>query len=298
MPIHLLPNRREFLGLTVAGAILGRSLAERPGRAADGADPWYAWFSDTHVSADPARKNRDNVMADNLKAVVNGILTEPGRPTGVFVDGDLAFNEGLPADYETFLALLKPLREAKIPIHLALGNHDHRDNFRKALHAEPPPDQAIESKHVSVVNGPNFRALMLDSLQKTNYTPGLLGDDQRGWLAKALDAEPNRPTLVFVHHNPSKDEGALNDQDALFEVLAPRKQVKALVFGHTHRWTDGEREGVRLVNLPAVGYPFAKDQPVGWVRIDPKTDGLTLELRCVGGDRSKDRQKVAIDWRA
>lgn len=298
MPIHLPPSRREFLGLVAAGAILGHF----PGRRATGSpaapEPWYAWLSDTHVAADPTRQNRDNVMADNLKAVVEGILAEPGRPLGAFVNGDLAFNEGQSADYETFLSLVRPLRDAGIPLHLTLGNHDHRDNFRKALHAEPPADKAIENKHVSVVNGPNFRVLILDSLIRTNHTPGLLGDEQRGWLARALDAEPDRPTLVFVHHNPSKDEGALNDHDALFEVLGPRRQVKALVFGHTHRWSLGERGGVRLVNLPAVGYPFGKDQPVGWVRVEPRADGISLELRCIGGDRSKDRHKDDLDWRS
>lgn len=295
MPIHLLPNRREFLGLALAGSL---ATCSRLSRAALEPGDWYAWLSDVHIAADPTTKNRDNVMADNLKAAVVDVLGQPSRPRGVFIDGDLAFNAGQAGDYETLLTLLKPIREAKVPIHLALGNHDNRERFREILKAEPPAERSIVDRHVSVVNGSGFRILMLDSLIRTNHTPGLLGDEQRGWLTRALDAEPNRATLLFLHHNPAKSEGALNDYEELLAIAQPRKQVKAIVFGHTHRWAHEDRDGLHLLNLPAVAYTFAKDQPLGWVRVEPKAEGLGLELRCVGGDRAKDRQRTELTWRS
>ncbi|MFO0957763.1 MAG: metallophosphoesterase [Isosphaeraceae bacterium] len=295
MPIHLMPNRRDFLRLSLAAgpaAALGRLAgADEPGE-------WYAWLSDTHIAADPAARNRDNVMADNLKAAVADILDQPGLPRAVFIDGDLALNDGQKGDYETLVGLLSPIRDAMVPIHLALGNHDDRDQFRAVLKAEPPADSSIVNKHVSIVNALGFRILMLDSLQRPNFTPGLLGDAQRGWLTRALDAEPARTTVLFVHHNPAKDEGALNDYEALLEIIQPRRRVKAVVFGHTHRWEHEDRDGLHLLNLPAVAYPFAKDQPLGWVRVEPKTGGIGLELRCIGGDKTKDRQKKDLVWRS
>ena len=71
---------------------------------------------------------------------------------------------------------------------------------------------------------------MLDSLEATLSTPGLLGQEQLDWLAAALDANPGKPALVLLHHNPatSGHVGGLKDTEALFEVIRPRKQVKGL----------------------------------------------------------------------
>ena len=42
----------------------------------------------------------------------------------------------------------------------------------------------------------------------------------------------------MVHHNPGflGKVGGLRDTEALFKVLRPRKQVKAVIYGHTHDW--------------------------------------------------------------
>lgn len=304
MPIQLLPNqgpclatsRRAFLqSLTVGATAI---LAGRAGRAAERQDGrWYAWLSDTHIAADPKAVARQQTMAENLRATVADVLAQPTRPSGVFIDGDLAFNTGQVGDYQTFLELIKPLREARVPLHLGLGNHDDRGHFREVLHAEPPADAAIVDRQVAVVNGLGLRTIVLDSLQRPNFTPGLLGERQLEWLAKALDAEAATPTVLFVHHNLSTREGALTDTPALLQVIEPRKQVKAVVYGHSHRWEHEDRNGLHLVNVPAIAYAFADDQPLGWVRFEPTDGGAELALRCIGGDRSKDGQRLALTWR-
>ena len=198
------------------------------------------------------------------------------------------------ADFER----LEPIRQARVPLHLALGNHDARETFRAAFHAEKPPaDTLVDDHHVGVVNAAGLRLIVLDSLVRPNSTPGTLGDAQRGWLAKALDAEATKPTLVFVHHNPAVgNAGALQDAQELLDLLAPRRQVKALVFGHTHVWDVSNREGLYLVNLPAVAYPFNASQPLGWCRLTPNDGGATLELRPLGAKEFRDRHDLR--WRA
>jgi len=64
-----------------------------------------------------------------------------------------------------------------------------------------------------------------------------------------------------------------------FDLLAPRKQVKALIFGHTHHWDLQQKEGLHLINLPAVSYPFKAGDPAGWVDLHLAEQGATLELR-------------------
>jgi 3',5'-cyclic AMP phosphodiesterase CpdA len=301
MPIHLLPtnramNRREALG---GLGLLGLGLAFGRTARADADDPpWYALVSDIHIAADPKAMNRQQVMAENLRAVVADILARPTRPRGVVIDGDLALKNGQTGDYRTMLDLLEPLRQADLPLHLALGNHDDRTHFRAALNVGPSGDPVVIDKHVSIVEGPGLRLVVLDSLDGVDLVPGLLGRRQLGWLAKALDAEPAAPTLVFVHHNLSDRTGALVDTPALLEVVRPRRQVKAVIHGHSHRWTrEVDESGIHVVNLPAVAYPFSDDQPLGWVHCRADDAGMQIELRCVGGDRSKDRERLNLKWR-
>ncbi len=305
MPFHLLPSveteqvsRRGFLkGLTVGAASLALG---RSGWGAEGDDPnaWFALVSDTHIAADRSTVARDQTMAENLRMVVAEILDGGEPPRGVVIDGDLALRDGQAGDYQTFLDLLAPLRRAAVPLHLGLGNHDDRDHFRRVLEIGPD-GSALESKHVSVIEDAGLRWVVLDSLDKVNVTPGLLGDPQLGWLADRLDAQPDRPTVVFVHHNPdTRASSGLTDTEALMTVLRPRKQVKALVFGHTHVWSIQESDGIHLINLPAVGYPFSDNQPIGWVRFRPRRGGAELELRAIGGDRGKHGQRVALQWRS
>lgn len=292
-------NRRAFLGRVAAG-----TLAVGLGRPAMGREPspWYALVSDTHIAADPAAVLRDQTMARNLEAVVAGILDEAARPAGMLVDGDLALRDGQLDDYRTFLRLVEPVRAAGVPVHLTLGNHDDRANFRAAIPAAAPeasPARAVD-RQVAAVEGSGLRFLMLDSLDVVNATPGRLGRAQLDWLAAELDANPEAPALVFVHHNPlAGNPTALLDTEALLAVLGPRRQAKGVVFGHTHVWNVRRAEhDLYLINLPAVAYPFTPIQPLGWVKLHPEPAGATLELRCIGGDTRADRRVTELRWRS
>lgn len=303
MPIHLPPtSRRSFLrGLAVGGASLAL-----PGLRASalGNDdvPYVALLADTHIDADPAKVVHDEAfnMSDHLRAAVADILAQPSAPQGVVVVGDLALSNGQPGDYTQFLKLVAPLREQGIPVHLTMGNHDDRGPIREALQSRG--DAAVEGRFASAIDAAGVRLVLLDSLDKVNQVNGELGEAQRNWLAKTLDARPNDTTLVLMHHHPSPTDepakGALQDTAALLEILRPRKQVKALVYGHTHVWRLSQRDELRLVNLPAVAYNFDKKQPLGWCRLEPTGNGgATIELRCIGGDRSKDRERTELAWR-
>lgn len=302
MPMSLWPRAVAPISRRAAlGGLAGLALAPVLGRTgrADDTPPWYALVSDTHIAADPKVTTLGQTMADNLRAVVADIVAQPSPPSGVLIDGDLALKNGQAGDYATLLELLGPLRSALIPIHLALGNHDDRAHFRAALGAKPPADETVIDKQVTVVEGPGIRLVLLDSLDQVDVTPGLLGERQLSWLARTLDADEQTPTLIFVHHNLTILKGGLADTPALLALTPPRRQVKGFFYGHSHRW-ESLREPIgqmHLVNLPAVAYPFREDQPLGWVRCVPKADGAELELRCIGGDQSKDRERLSLAWR-
>lgn len=302
MPLVLAPGpiwtrRRALAMLATGGVALATGCARRAGSNGHPAG-WFALLSDPHVAADPSERLRGESLADNLRAVVAEILHAADPPHAVVVNGDLAFKTGQPGDYRTLLGLIEPLRRAGLPIHLGLGNHDDRANFLAASAKESASGEPALDRVVSTVAGPNVRFVVLDSQDGVNVTPGLLGDAQIGWLARDLDAHPGTPSVVVVHHNlNAHSESALRDTDGLLAVLLPRRQVKAVVFGHTHVWNVQKIDDLHAINLPAIGYRFLPKQPLGWAVLRPESDGAEIELRCIGGDRRKHGQRTWLKWR-
>lgn len=302
MPIHLpVISRRQFLVRSLAG---GAALALSPNllAAAKRTDPdSWALLSDSHLAADRALMVRGINMTDHFTSVSRELVALPKRPAGVFITGDCAYHSGEKSDYALVADLLQPIREAQVPVHLALGNHDNRERFWEVLQAEKAARRPLAHKQVALLRTPRANWFVLDSLEKTLATPGLLGQEQLDWLAKALDANPGKPALILIHHNPGEmsNVSGLKDTEALFAVIRPRKQVKAYIFGHTHVWkVKQDVSGIHLVNLPPVAYVFGAGEPSGWVHATLERKGIRLELRCVDPAHKSHGQITELQWRA
>jgi 3',5'-cyclic AMP phosphodiesterase CpdA len=307
MPVYLPPiSRRRFLKSSIAGAILalGGGCAS-PGRQWRGNGHEWALLSDIHIAADPARVERGVNMSRNLQAVAGEVLAWPSAPSGVLVNGDLAFNNGEVADYSAVLELIRPLREQSLPIHLSLGNHDNREHFWKTAPSDKAVEASVAERQIAIVQTPRANWFILDSLIRTRVTPGRLGENQLAWLAQALDSHTEKPALIAVHHQPTangadSDAGsALQDTHELLEILRPRRHVKVYFFGHTHKWNVRKDEsGLHLINLPPVAYVFQKGQPSGWVHATLRHAGARLELRCLDRAHPAHGQVANLEWRA
>jgi 3',5'-cyclic-AMP phosphodiesterase len=301
MPIHLPPlSRRSFLQRTL---IAGAGLAAVPELFAalrdTDANAW-ALLADTHIAADPLRIERAINMTTHFKTVSQELLTLPQRPAGVFIVGDCAFSKGEPGDYAAFTNLLEPLRGGGLPLHLALGNHDQRANFWTALEAQLTARRPVADKQVALIRSPLVNWFVLDSLEQTLVTPGSLGAAQLAWLAETLDANRQKPAVILIHHNPGTAESirGLKDTEELFQVIRPRSQVKAYIFGHTHNWkVTADASGIHLINLPPVAYTFVEGNPAGWVHATAQRDGLRLELRCLDRTHKEHARIVDLKWR-
>jgi hypothetical protein len=302
MPIQLRPiSRRGFLKTSILGTA-GAALASRSLADTRATDPHsWALFSDIHLAADPATVARNVNMTDHFKGVTKEVLALPAKPAGVFVTGDCAYNSGEKADYGQVTKLLEPLRADGLPVCLALGNHDNREHFWDVIQEGKVAKRAVADRQVSLIKTPRLNWFVLDSLEKTLMTPGNLGTPQLEWLAKTLDANADKPAVVLVHHNPGtvQNIGGLQDTDAFFAVIRPRKQVKAYFYGHTHIWNVSKDEsGIHFVNLPAVAYVFKEGQPSGWVHATLQPKGMRLELSCLDKKHPANGQVVNLEWRA
>jgi Icc protein len=301
MPVYLPPiSRRRFLkgSLAASALVVARGCATRSSTV--GGNSW-ALLSDIHIAADPSLIHSNVNMTRNLQTVTQEVLAWPEPVSGVLINGDLAFNDGEPADYAAILELLRPMRERGLPIHLALGNHDHRQHFWAAWPEEKTEDAHLPDRQAAIVQTSYANWFVLDSLIQTLTTPGRLGDAQRTWLAHALDQHADKPGLVAIHHNPIQGgarSNALEDTAELMEILRPRRHVKAYFFGHTHRWEVSQDEsGLCLVNFPPVAYVFEQGQPNGWVQAALQPEGACLELRCLDRTHKDHGQIVQLKWR-
>ena len=295
------PDRRAFLTLTgctfigLATADIAAAAQAAAGQAMPrgASQVRLAQLSDTHIPEDATDAFRGFRPVDNLRTVAGQVAQS--EVTGALIAGDLARLVGSAGDYASLAALLRPVSD-RMPVGLLLGNHDDRSNFRQAFPSSAGTAQAVANKHVMVVEQDGLRFILLDSLLAPNITPGQLGNAQRTWLRDFLTTAPAAPTAVFVHHTLDGADGALTDSDRLFEVLRPHTQVKAVLYGHSHRYHVDSRDGIQQINLPAVGYNFADTEPVGWIDSVWTAGGVDLTLRAIGGNQAEHGQVRAVRW--
>jgi len=296
VPIHILPTRRSFLGGVIAALTTARTSFGQ-----DATEDRWVLLADSHIPSDPTTKRGDVAMADNFRRVVADFLKAAPKASGVILHGDAAYLTGERKDYDTLGSLLQPISTAGLPIHLLLGNHDHRMHFFESFGLKVPMNEPFGDHHVAVQEGKRANLYLLDTLEVVNGVPGILGEKQLGWLAMSLDARKDKPAIICMHHNPEFAKvdkiNGLKDTDALWEVLSPRKQVKALLFGHTHHWSHSEKEGVHCVNLPPTAYVFQKTDPNGWVELTLSDSGGRFKLHALDSEHKANGQVLDLKWR-
>ncbi len=292
-------NRRQFLsfGLAVAGGVV--AMGPRRGRAQEAKEPKdrkdvarWAFLSDTHIAADPDNHFRGFYPHLNLQKVIAGVASN--LPDGIVITGDLSRSRGGAGAYESFRSMVMPLAE-KRPIYMAVGNHDNRRDFFEAFEKSDSSGEAVENKHIITAMAGPVRMIVLDSLLYTNIYGGMLGRPQRTWLETYLNICDDTPTIVFLHHTPRAD---LLDARRLFDIIKPIPKVKAVVYGHSHKYELYESDGLQLINLPATGYNFTNAQPVGWVEARLTSKGGEFVLHAVGGNARRDGRTTMVRWRA
>lgn len=286
-------SRKEFL--LASGAAATSLLAESSILAITGSEQQahLALLSDTHTPADPANGYRGFAPVDNLKRIVPQIIS--AKPQAALINGDAARLVGKKADYRVLKTLLEPLANTA-PIHIGLGNHDHRENFFEIFPPESTDQPLVENKHVSTFVLGGTRFVILDSLLYVDKVAGLLGNAQRAWLAKFLETTDETPIVFFVHHTLGDGDGDLLDFDRVFGLMKPHRKVKAIFYGHSHRYHVEQREHIFLINQPAVGYNFNDDQPVGWLDAYFSPTNVRMKLHAIGGNATDDGKEQSVAW--
>ncbi len=154
----------------------------------------------------------------------------------------------------------------------------------------------INGKHMFTVNAGPVKLILLDSLLFVDLPWGRLGQGQRNWLRTYLNACDEIPVVLMLHH-PVVGPGAIWDADSFLEIIRPMAKVKAVVYGHSHRFEYAQLDGIHLINLPATGYNASNSQPVGWVDAHLGIDEGILTLHALEGNTRLNGQTTRLRWR-
>lgn len=205
-----------------------------------------AQISDLHLGA-----NENGVdPAPHLEAVVAAIRSLPNEVDAVLVSGDLT-HDGGQAEFQLARELLERL---EAPLHILPGNHDDRALLRAAFDLS---GEGGEPVNYAVEVG-ELRLVVFDS-NVPGQDPGRYDPQQLHWLDSALRAQPQRPTLLAMHHPPLatgvREWDGINlepgQREALAEVVARHPQLRAIVGGHLHRIAASALAGCPVISVPS-----------------------------------------------
>jgi 3',5'-cyclic AMP phosphodiesterase CpdA len=192
------------------------------------------------------------------------------RPDALLITGDLT-NNGLIAEYQNLAEMLARLID--IPVYVIPGNHDDRANFRTALDHLPGVSTDPEFVQYTVEHLP-VRLVMLDTMIP-GQIDGELCPRRMAWLDRTLAEQPDKPTIIAMHH-PSfacgvgSMDGILLRNPASFEALVSRhRQVRRIICGHHHRTIIGNVAQAIAMTGPGaaqvVDFELFTDSPGMWV---------------------------------
>lgn len=185
-----------------------------------------------------------------VERVIAAIRALPDPLHGVVVSGDLT-DDGSEESYRRVRELLRPL---DVPTHVLPGNHDDRGRLRAIFDLPGSGDEPI---NYSVTLG-DLRLVAFDSVVP-GRDPGAYGPGQLAWLDAELARDPERPTLLALHHPPLATGlpgwDAINlpaaDREALAGVVARHPQLRAIAGGHLHRTAAGALAGRPVFSAPS-----------------------------------------------
>jgi Icc protein len=241
-----------------------------------------AQITDIHLGSDAG--NPDEPNRRRLDQTLEHLLTIKPRPDLLLLTGDLA-DSG--KDREAYWQLKNALRDYPISTHFCMGNHDSRGPFFDLFSQVPGPSgflqYAIEEHPV--------RVLMLDTLEVNRHGGGFC-EDRAAWLEERLSEQPERPTLLALHHPPLPTglSWITENPDALWaerlrSVVAKHDNIVGIVAGHLHRPVVTLWAGKMLVVCPPTSPQIAldldtidPDQPDGRPMIVAAPPGFALHF--------------------
>ena len=201
-------------------------------------------ISDIHLTENGHEIWGVNTLHQFCKAILK--IKEQDGIDGIVVSGDLS-NDGTRWTYEF---IDKAFAEISVPTFCCPGNHDNLEEF---YHGYRP--SFYKNDEVFELCGWNF--VMLNSAV-TGMSRGFFNPE----LLRTLIQRCCGPTAVVLHHPPVTQEGWLNrklleNRDEFNHIIQQSKNVKMVLYGHTHFYTTTITNGVVYSSAPSISFAFS-----------------------------------------
>ncbi|MCG8156139.1 3',5'-cyclic-AMP phosphodiesterase [Brenneria goodwinii] len=233
-------------------------------------------ITDTHLFAGEHETLLGINTYRSYHSVLNAIQAQQYAFDLIVATGDLAQDHSL----EAYRHFSRGIRQLSAPCVWLPGNHD----FQPAMFDTLDEEGIEPSKHVLL--GDKWQIILLDS-QVFGVPHGELSDYQLDWLERSLQSQPDRFTLLLLHHHPHPsgcnwlDQHSLRNAHNLAAVLDRYPLVNTVLCGHIHQELDLEWHGKRLLATPSTCVQFKPhctnfaidDVAPGWRYLDLMPDG-------------------------
>ncbi len=247
---------------------------------------FIAQISDTHIIAHASEHPAAQLRADCLRRCIADINRQ--QPDAVIFTGDTV-QHGRPEEYALLHELLEPL---DAPLYLIPGNRDDKGVLRGVFGDRAPGNgdflhYAVEDYAV--------RLIAIDSTSP-GERKGVFCSERQAWLDAVLNDQPDRPTLLFIHHPPFDiDDHYIGgyrrpeEAAALADVVSRHSQVQGMLCGHVHCPGKHEWAGTVASLMPSVAVDLRKgvdetealEQPIYMLHRLSQETGLVSQARRV-----------------
>ncbi|HEX5738171.1 MAG TPA: phosphodiesterase [Hydrogenophaga sp.] len=264
------------------------------------APEFFIQLSDPHIMAKGLRLVDSVDTAAFLERAIAQILAMTHAPSQVLITGDLVERGGLD-EYAHLRELLAPL---PCPVLLMPGNHDAVPKLREVFADHrylscTAHDPALADFALYEASLGSRRLLALDTVVPGKPF-GSLCVARLGWLRSQLEAAPDTPTVVAMHHPPfatgihhMDDMGLREGADELDALVAQHPQVERILCGHLHRPITRRFGGTVAMTAPSTAHQITlglmPDSPPSFIFEPPgfyihtvQTGHLVTHLQPVG----------------
>lgn len=192
-----------------------------------------------------------------LEQAVDAVIARYRDADFCILAGDLT-DLGQPSAYERLKIIIARL---PIPVHITLGNHDHRPSF---LSVFGDHFVAETGKVDKVIDLKGYRIIVLDS-SEPGRVDGVLEATQIAWLRARLAEAMDRPVVVILHHNANalhieSDDIRILEPDAFIAALKSHPDIRQVIAGHVHLTSTATFRGLPFTTLSGGHYSCTVDQ--------------------------------------
>lgn len=215
-----------------------------------------AQITDVHLGFEPGNPNEFNRRRlDQTLATLRAVKP---RPDLLVISGDLADSGD---DDISYVRLKEALADFPISVLFAMGNHDSRPHFSSHFPDVPESDGFIQY----AVEHHALRILVLDTLEVGRHGGGFC-ETRAGWLRARLAEQPDRKTLIVLHHPPIETGLSWMTENPeaawvrrLYDIVSGAPNIVGMIAGHLHRAVVTHWAGTTLAVCPSTAPQVALD---------------------------------------